>query len=375
MGTKVNTQVLADLLAEKAGISKRSADTFVKAFIQTTIEGGLSDGNVKIKGLGSFKIVKVADRESTNVNTGERILIAGYNKMSFVPDIDLDMLPATNTEAVKVDDSKKTVRKPARKKTAEPIIEEKTVEETPAADEKPIVVSEPVIEEKTVEETPAADEKPIVVPEPVIEEKTVAEIPAADEKPTVVQEPVVEEKTVSETPAADEKPTVVQEPVVEEKTVAETPATDEKTIVAETPTVAVSSSRLKAAFESNKPLWYSIAIALVLIIVVFVILLSGDDGKVKNEDLPQSEQVEAGVSDYQDTQSTEPSATQPTESVEASQPQATGTHRVHVLQKGETLTTISLYYYHTPDSMRAIWKLNNFPDPNDIPIGTEILLP
>ena len=329
MGTKVNTQVLADLLAEKAGISKRSADTFVKAFIQTTIDGGLSDGNVKIKGLGTFKIVKVADRESTNVNTGERILIAGYNKMSFVPDIDLDMLPATNTEAVKVDDSKKTVRKPARKKTAEPIIEEKTVEETPAADEMPIVVSEPVIEEKTV----------------------------------------------SETPAADEKPTVVQEPVVEEKTVAETPATDEKTIVAETPTVAVSSSRLKAAFESNKPLWYSIAIALVLIIVVFVILLSGDDGKVKNEDLPQSEQVEAGVSDYQDTQSTEPSATQPTESVEASQPQATGTHRVHVLQKGETLTTISLYYYHTPDSMRAIWKLNNFPDPNDIPIGTEILLP
>mgnify|MGYP003319241399 CR=1 FL=1 len=352
MGTKVNTQVLADLLAEKAGISKRSADTFVKAFIQTTIDGGLSDGNVKIKGLGTFKIVKVADRESTNVNTGERILIAGYNKMSFVPDIDLDMLPATNTEAVKVDDSKKTVRKPARKKTAEPIIEEKTVEETPAADEKPIVVSEPVIEEKTVEETPAADEKPIVVPEPVIEEKTVAEIPAADEKPTVVQEPVVEEKTV-----------------------AETPATDEKTIVAETPIVAVSSSRLKAAFESNKPLWYSIAIALVLIIVVFVILLSGDDGKVKNEDLPQSEQVEAGVSDYQDTQSTESSATQSTESVEASQPQATGTHRVHVLQKGETLTTISLYYYHTPDSMRAIWKLNNFPDPNDIPIGTEILLP
>ena len=329
MGTKVNTQVLADLLAEKAGISKRSADTFVKAFIQTTIDGGLSDGNVKIKGLGTFKIVKVADRESTNVNTGERILIAGYNKMSFVPDIDLDMQAATDAEAEKVVEVRKTVRKPAQKKTAGPIIEEKTVEETPAADEMPIVVPEPVIEGKTVSETPAADEKPIVVPEPVIEEKTVAE----------------------------------------------TPATDEKTIVAETPTVAVSSSRLKAAFESNKPLWYSIAIALVLIIVVFVILLSGDDGKVKNEDLPQSEQVEAGVSDYQDTQSTESSATQSTESVEASQPQATGTHRVHVLQKGETLTTISLYYYHTPDSMRAIWKLNNFPDPNDIPIGTEILLP
>lgn len=288
MGTKVNTQVLADLLAEKAGISKRSADTFVKAFIQTTIDGGLSDGNVKIKGLGTFKIVKVADRESTNVNTGERILIAGYNKMSFVPDIDLDMQAATDAEAEKVAEVRKTVRKPAQKKTAGPV---------------------------------------------AAEEKTVAEKNAI----------------VSEVPKIEEKTPVVSEPL---------PA---------------SPSPLKVAFESNKPLWYSIAIALLLIIVVFVVLLTGDSDKDRNEE--QSEQVEAGVSDYQDTLSTESSATQSTESVEASQPQATGTHRVHVLQKGETLTTISLYYYHTPDSMRAIWKLNKFPNPNDIPIGTEILLP
>lgn len=305
MGTKVNTQVLADLLAERAGISKRSADTFVKAFIQTTIDGGLSDGNVKIKGLGTFKIVKVADRESTNVNTGERILIAGYNKMSFVPDIDLDMQAAADAEAEKVAEVRKTVRKPAQKKTAGPVAaEEKTVAEKNA-----IVSEVPKIEEKT----------------PVVEDN-------------VVEAPVVSAESVSEK-------------------VAETPVVSEP--------LPASPSPLKVAFESNKPLWYSIAIALLLIIVVFVVLLTGDSDKDRNEE--QSEQVEAGVSDYQDTLSTE--------SVEASQPQATGTHRVHVLQKGETLTTISLYYYHTPDSMRAIWKLNKFPDPNDIPIGTEILLP
>lgn len=313
MGTKVNTQVLADLLAEKAGISKRSADTFVKAFIQTTIDGGLSDGNVKIKGLGTFKIVKVADRESTNVNTGERILIAGYNKMSFVPDIDLDMQAAADAEAEKVAEVRKTVRKPAQKKTAGPVAaEEKTVAEKNA-----IVSEVPKIEEKTL----------------VVEDN-------------VVEAPVVSAESVSEK-------------------VAETPVVSEP--------LPASPSPLKVAFESNKPLWYSIAIALLLIIVVFVVLLTGDSDKDRNEE--QSEQVEAGVSDYQDTLSTESSATQSTESVEASQPQATGTHRVHVLQKGETLTTISLYYYHTPDSMRAIWKLNKFPDPNDIPIGTEILLP
>ena len=336
MGTKVNTQVLADLLAEKAGISKRSADTFVKAFIQTTIDGGLSDGNVKIKGLGTFKIVKVADRESTNVNTGERILIAGYNKMSFVPDIDLDMQAATDAEAEKVVEVRKTVRKPAQKKTAGPVAaEEKTVAEKNA-----IVSEVPKIEEKT----------------PVVEDN-------------VVNAPVVETPAVN-TPVVETP--VVNAPVVSAESVSEK--------VAETPVVSeplpASPSPLKVAFESNKPLWYSIAIALLLIIVVFVVLLTGDSDKDRNEETqPQSEQVEAGVSDYQDTQSTESSATQSTESVEASQPQATGTHRVHVLQKGETLTTISLYYYHTPDSMRAIWKLNKFPNPNDIPIGTEILLP
>ncbi len=336
MGTKVNTQVLADLLAEKAGISKRSADTFVKAFIQTTIDGGLSDGNVKIKGLGTFKIVKVADRESTNVNTGERILIAGYNKMSFVPDIDLDMQAAADAEAEKVAEVRKTVRKPAQKKTAGPVAaEEKTVAEKNA-----IVSEVPKIEEKT----------------PVVEDN-------------VVNAPVVETQAVN-TP-------VVEAPVVNAPSVSAESVSEK---VAETPVVSeplpASPSPLKVAFESNKPLWYSIAIALLLIIVVFVVLLTGDSDKDRNEETqPQSEQVEAGVSDYQDTLSTESSATQSTESVEASQPQATGTHRVHVLQKGETLTTISLYYYHTPDSMRAIWKLNKFPDPNDIPIGTEILLP
>lgn len=336
MGTKVNTQVLADLLAEKAGISKRSADTFVKAFIQTTIDGGLSDGNVKIKGLGTFKIVKVADRESTNVNTGERILIAGYNKMSFVPDIDLDMQAAADAEAEKVVEVRKTVRKPAQKKTAGPVAaEEKTVAEKNA-----IVSEVPKIEEKT----------------PVVEDN-------------VVNAPVIETQAVNtpvvEAPAVN-APSVSAESVSEK--VAETPVVSEP--------LPASPSPLKVAFESNKPLWYSIAIALLLIIVVFVVLLTGDSDKDRNEETqPQSEQVEAGVSDYQDTQSTESSATQSTESVEASQPQATGTHRVHVLQKGETLTTISLYYYHTPDSMRAIWKLNKFPNPNDIPIGTEILLP
>jgi len=48
---------------------------------------------------------------------------------------------------------------------------------------------------------------------------------------------------------------------------------------------------------------------------------------------------------------------------------------VHILHPGESLTSISVMYYQTPDSMSSIWRLNKFDDPNNIPIGTEIKLP
>ena len=69
MSQKLTTQALTEMLAKEAGINKRAADTFVKAFIQTVIEGGIKDGNVKIKGLGTFKVTQGADIESADVNT------------------------------------------------------------------------------------------------------------------------------------------------------------------------------------------------------------------------------------------------------------------------------------------------------------------
>lgn len=83
---KISIQDLASNLANRQGIDKTSAETFIKAMF-TTIENGLNaDGMVKIKGFGTFKVIDVDARESVSVNTGERVTIEGHKKITFTPD-------------------------------------------------------------------------------------------------------------------------------------------------------------------------------------------------------------------------------------------------------------------------------------------------
>lgn len=89
MEGKVLLQDLAQSLAAKNGIQRKDAETFVRAFFETISEGILQDKIVKIKGFGTFKMIDVQDRESVNVNSGERIIIPGHSKISFTPDSEL----------------------------------------------------------------------------------------------------------------------------------------------------------------------------------------------------------------------------------------------------------------------------------------------
>ncbi|MDY6409213.1 MAG: HU family DNA-binding protein, partial [Prevotella sp.] len=77
---------LAQRLADKHNIGKRNVSDFLNSFIDVIRENLASEGSVKIKGLGTFKVVKVKDRESVNVNTGERYIIYGHERLSFTPD-------------------------------------------------------------------------------------------------------------------------------------------------------------------------------------------------------------------------------------------------------------------------------------------------
>lgn len=86
MNEKVNIQNLIELLVEKHRIAPKEAEEFVKTFFAVIEKGLEQDKYVKIKGLGTFKLIGVESRGSIDVNTGERIEIQGHTKVSFTPD-------------------------------------------------------------------------------------------------------------------------------------------------------------------------------------------------------------------------------------------------------------------------------------------------
>lgn len=103
MNAKLNMQHLVDLMAERNGTTKKSEEHFLKEFFALIQEGLLQDSYVKIKGLGTFKLMEVENRSSVNVNTGKPIDIEGHTKVSFTPDSELKELinkPFANFENV-----------------------------------------------------------------------------------------------------------------------------------------------------------------------------------------------------------------------------------------------------------------------------------
>lgn len=135
MNDKVTLQAISDLFARQYGISKKTTDAFGKAFFDTIVDGLNKDGAVKIKGLGTFKIVEVGSRESVNVTNGERIVIDGYRKVTFVPDelaelkkkeaeeqVEVSVAQATE-QALKIDNEnvEASSTADAKEKDAEPI--------------------------------------------------------------------------------------------------------------------------------------------------------------------------------------------------------------------------------------------------------------
>lgn len=83
---KISIYDIAGILVEKNGLTKSESEQFVAAMFDVIQEGLEKDGLVKIKGLGTFKIIDVDARESVNVNTGERVVIESHGKVTFTPD-------------------------------------------------------------------------------------------------------------------------------------------------------------------------------------------------------------------------------------------------------------------------------------------------
>lgn len=163
MSNKLSIQDLASAYAEKSGTDQKSALAFVKTVFEIVEEFISTDKVVKIKGFGTFKLISVSDRESVNVNTGERIVIAGHTKLSFTPD-------ATLRDAV---------NRPFADFETTPINENTSIE----AMEKLPSLNEALPSEEGSEDD--AEEQNLVVVE-----ETVLEEPSSPESPTSYDESV-----------------------------------------------------------------------------------------------------------------------------------------------------------------------------------------
>ena len=179
MADKLSWTDLRRVLATRAGVNEKQAAAFLNAIQSQLVEALKNDKQVKINGLGTFKVQAVAPRKSVNVNTGEEIMIEGYSKLVFAPEAGVKELveksvlssaePTAESEQPKEIDPLKKLGAQAEEIVdilgdlgQSPKEEVKEPEPEPVAEE--TAVEEPVVEEPAVEE-PVVEE-PVVVPEP-----------------------------------------------------------------------------------------------------------------------------------------------------------------------------------------------------------------
>ena len=297
--SKISLSDLAQRLAEKSGISLQDAELFIRKMFDVANEGLQSDKLVKMKWLGTFKVMAVKDRESVDVNTGERIIIEGRDKISFTPDNILKEIvnkPFAQFETVVVNDGvdfDEIDRKfenaeedgPVSDSTLEcvPDSENSSVESfveqdssatsgvidfldeenaAPVSDEM-IVIGERLSQENVAEpeekkpegSEPAATEPAVFKPavsEPVESESATSEletkeseVPAQNEVESVVSDEEKESTLTEETPIAEKVPSgednsITETPIVEKvpsdkENFTETPIEEEASSDEETP--------------------------------------------------------------------------------------------------------------------------------------------
>ena len=414
MNERLTIQDLTDLLAAKHSMTKKDAEAFVKEFFLLIEQALESENTVKVKGLGTFKLIDVDSRESVNVNTGERFQIKGHTKVSFSPDANLrDTInkPFAHFETVVLNEN--TVLEDT------PI--EETEEEESGEEVIPTVIpesiepqSQPKEEEK--EEMSLTEIQPIVEPrsiEPqfvVVEPKTVP----VEKKEIITAEEIIEQELLR----ANLKPesTIVRSQ--EGKSEMAKGAEVAQTAIQPTPQKNIPDSSVKE--KSPVPYLITIIILVLLLcggVVLFIYypdLFSSSSDK-NALDMPpvttQPVKPEVQLSDTieqdsvkdikpetpktsitptpvvpQKKEAVTPAKTenkvtrqQPSTSVylDSASYKITGTKTKYTVKEGETLTRVSLRFYGT----KAMWPyiVKHNPDviknPNNVPYGTTIKIP
>ena len=217
---KYTIQQLAEILVKKNGLNEKEAQDFVVAIFEIVKEGLEQDKLVKIKGFGTFKIIDIDPRASINVNTGERVLIEGHQKITFTPDAVMKEMvnrPFSQFETVILNDGV-DLSEIDRTYNFEPdnntgVEESETEQDTQETQDN----TQDTQAEVSTEKTTIVEE-----PEPTIVETT------EEPEPTIVETTEEPETTIVETTEEPEPPTITSEEVPAREAVADSPCDQEE---------------------------------------------------------------------------------------------------------------------------------------------------
>lgn len=202
---KLTLNNIAKVLVEKNGLEPKEAMTFTTAMFDLIHDRLNEEGIVKVKGLGTFKMIRVEARESINVRTGERVLIDSHAKITFTPDAVMKELvnkPFSQFETVVLNDDVEFTDMKS----------EETTDETNNSEQSESLV-DVVSEGGTPEPAPEPAPEPVAEPAPEPAPEPVAEV-APEPTPVVAPEPVAE-VAPEPTPVVAPEPTrEVPEPTV-----------------------------------------------------------------------------------------------------------------------------------------------------------------
>lgn len=379
MNNRLSIQDLALILSEQTGKSTEEALRFLQEFIAVVSEGVYNDKLVKVKGLGTFKIIRVEERASVSVNSGERFVIPSHYKFTFTPDKELKELvnkPFSLFDTVELNEEVDF---------SDVDVSAETSGAEEAADDSSEEILPDGIPEQAVEapQTP----EPEVKPEPAVEEEAVPQEeveaePESEAETETTPEPEVE---------AEPEPKAEAETTPQEEAQAEPKQAEPVSSVS-----GYKEYRRKRRRSASRKLLFPIACLFVVIVlgIVYIVCLSGRTTVNKNWEPPMAEvgnpTPEAGMNPVpaDSTGVTPPdSASLAADSVvaeppvvEENQPEETPKSDILALvtiKAGDRLASFAKQYYGHKFFWVYIYQYNQdiISDPNNIPIGTELRIP
>ena len=415
MNNRLSIQDLALILSEQTGKSTEEALRFLQEFIAVVSEGVYNDKLVKVKGLGTFKIIRVEERASVSVNSGERFVIPSHYKFTFTPDKELKELvnkPFSLFDTVElneevdfsdVDVSAETSgAEEAADDSSEEILPDGIPEQAVEAPQtpEPEVKPEPAVEEEAVPQEevgaePESEAETETTPEPEVEAEPE---PKAEAETTPQEEAKAESEAEAETETTPELEVEVEpEPKVEAETTPQEEAQAEPKPAEPVSSVSgYKEYRRKRRRSASRKLLFPIACLFVVIVlgIVYIVCLSGRTTVNKNWEPPMAEvgnpTPEAGMNPVpaDSTGVTPPdSASLAADSVvaeppvvEENQPEETPKSDILALvtiKAGDRLASFAKQYYGHKFFWVYIYQYNQdiISDPNNIPIGTELRIP